>query len=83
MKYLRTFLLALQSEFISRANVIGWFLVGSIPSIALVLVWFAILGQRQSINGFTRGEVLLGELLETALKMEQLTLLLLNLTTLF
>ena len=56
MKYLRTFLLALQSEFISRANVIGWFLVGSIPSIALVLVWFAILGQRQSINWFTRGD---------------------------
>ncbi len=59
MRYLRTFLLALESEFISRANLIGWFLVGAIPSIALVLVWFAILGDRQNVSGFTRGDFLI------------------------
>lgn len=59
MKYLRTFLLALESEFISRANLFVWFLVGSIPSIALVIVWFAILGERQNINGFTRGDFII------------------------
>lgn len=56
MKYLRTFFLALQSEFMSRANIIGWFLIGLIPSITLILVWFAILGQRTSLNGFTKGD---------------------------
>ncbi len=56
MKYFRTFLLALQSEFISRASIVGWFLVGSVPSIVLVLVWFAILGERHSIGGFTKGD---------------------------
>lgn len=56
MKYFRTFLLALESEFISRANLVGWFIVGSIPSIILVLVWFAILGDRPSVSGFTKGD---------------------------
>jgi ABC-2 type transport system permease protein len=59
MRYLRTFLLALQAEFTSRVNLIGWFLVGAIPSIILVLVWFAILGDRQSINGFSKGDFLI------------------------
>jgi ABC-2 type transport system permease protein len=59
MRYLRTFLLALQAEFTSRVNLIGWFLVGAIPSIVLVLVWFAILGDRPSINGFTKGDFLI------------------------
>ena len=59
MKYFRTFLLALQSEFTSRASTIGWFLVATIPSIVLVLVWFSILGQRQSINGFTKGDFII------------------------
>jgi ABC-2 type transport system permease protein len=59
MRYLRTFLLALESEFISRANLLGWFLVGAIPSIVLVLVWFAILGDRPSVNGFTKGDFLI------------------------
>lgn len=59
MKYLRTFLLALESEFISRANIVGWFMVGSIPSIVMVLVWFAILGERQNVSGFTRGDFLI------------------------
>lgn len=56
MKYIRTFLLALQSEFISRANIVGWFIVGAIPSVVLVLVWLAILGDKPSINGFTKGD---------------------------
>ena len=56
MKYFRTFLLALQSEFISRASILGWFLVASIPSVVLVLVWFAILSDRPSISGFTKGD---------------------------
>lgn len=56
MKYLRTFFLAIQKEFISRANVVGWFIVGVIPSIILVLVWLTILGDRPSINGFTKGD---------------------------
>lgn len=59
MKYLRTFLLALETEFISRINVAGWLLVGAIPSIVLVLVWFAILGDRQSLSGFTKGDFLI------------------------
>lgn len=56
MKYLRTFLLALQVEFSSRINIFGWFLVCLIPSLILMMVWFAILGERQSINGFTKGD---------------------------
>ena len=59
MKYVRTFLLALQSEFISRANIVGWFIVGAIPSVILALVWLAILGDKQSINGFTKGDFVL------------------------
>lgn len=56
MKYLRTFYLALQSEFISRSNIVGWLVVGVIPSIVLVIVWLAILGDKSSINGFTKGD---------------------------
>ncbi len=56
MKYLRAFFLALQTEFMSRANIIGWFIVGAIPSLILVLVWIAILGDKRSINGFTKGD---------------------------
>jgi len=59
MKYVRTFLLALQSEFISRVNVVGWFIVGVIPSIILVLVWLAILGDKPSINGFAKGDFII------------------------
>lgn len=59
MKYLRTLLLSLQSEFISRANLVGWFIVGIIPSLILVLVWLAILGDKPSINGFTRGDFII------------------------
>lgn len=56
MKYWRTFLLAIQREFNTRINLIGWFLVGTIPTIVLVLVWFSILGAQESLNGFTRGD---------------------------
>ncbi|MBI4225282.1 MAG: ABC-2 family transporter protein [Candidatus Sungbacteria bacterium] len=56
MKYLRTFLLALQVEFSSRINIFGWFLCSLIPSLLLILVWFAILGERESISGFTKGD---------------------------
>ena len=56
MKYIRTFLLALQVEFSSRINIFGWFLCGLIPSLLLTFVWFSILGERQSINGFTKGD---------------------------
>jgi ABC-2 type transport system permease protein len=55
-KYLRTFLLALQSQLTSLANLFGWLLVMSVPSAAFVLVWLAILGERESINGFTKGD---------------------------
>ncbi len=56
MKYVRTFLLALQVEFSSRINIFGWFLVCLIPSLLLILVWFAILGERESVGGFTKGD---------------------------
>ena len=56
MKYLRTFLLALQVEFSSRIKIFGWFLCCLIPSLILIMVWFAVLGERQSINGFTKGD---------------------------
>ena len=66
MKYLRTFLLALQREFISRINILGWFLVGSIPSIVLLMVWLTILGQGQSVGGFTKGDFIVYYLFMTA-----------------
>jgi ABC-2 type transport system permease protein len=56
MKYLRTFILALQREFNGRVNIIGWFIVGTIPTIVLVLVWFAIIGDQGNLNGFTKGD---------------------------
>ncbi len=59
MKYLRTFLLALQREFISRVNIAGWFVVSSIPSIVLVEVWLTILGQQQNVGGFSKGDFIL------------------------
>lgn len=59
MKYLRTFLLALETEFISRVNIVGWFVVNIIPSIVLVLVWFAILGDRNSVGGFSKGDFII------------------------
>jgi ABC-2 type transport system permease protein len=33
-----------------------WFFVGAIPALSLIIVWFAILGTRTSIHGFTRGD---------------------------
>jgi ABC-2 type transport system permease protein len=59
MKYLRSLLLALQSTFIGRVNIFGWFIAGCIPAITLSLVWLAILGQRESINGFTKGDFII------------------------
>jgi len=56
MKYLRTFFIALEAEFATRVNIIGWFLVGLIPIIVLIFVWLAIMGDKQSINGFTKGD---------------------------
>jgi len=51
--------LALQREFIGRINIAGWFVVGTIPTIVLVLVWFAILGEQGSLNGFTKGDFII------------------------
>lgn len=59
MKYLRTFLLALQREFNGRVNIVGWFIVGTVPTIVLVLVWFAIIGDKGSLNGFTKGDFII------------------------
>ncbi len=56
MKYLRTFFLSLESEFATRINIFGWFLVGLIPTVVLIFVWLAIIGDKQSINGFTKGD---------------------------
>ena len=56
MKYVRTFLLGIQVEFLLRINIFGWFLQGLIPSLLLIFVWFVILGDRPSINGFTKGD---------------------------
>lgn len=58
MKYFRTYLLSLEAEFASWANIAGWFLVASIPSLVLVLVWLAILGGRQSLGGLTKSDFL-------------------------
>ncbi len=59
MKYWRTFLLALQTELQYRANLVGWFVVGAIEPITMVLVWFAILGERQEVAGYGRGDFIL------------------------
>lgn len=56
MKYLRTLLLELQAMMQYRLDVLGWLIVGFLPSVTLVIVWFAILGDRQDISGFTKGD---------------------------
>lgn len=56
MKYLRTFRLALESEFATRINIFGWFLVGLIPTIIIIFVWLAIIGDKHSISGFSKGD---------------------------
>lgn len=56
MKYFRTLLLALQSEFQSRLNFIGWFIVTLIPAITLCIVWLALLGGQADIGGYSRGD---------------------------
>lgn len=56
MKYLRTFLFALQTEMQYRANLIMWFVVGAIGPLTMVMVWFAILGNKTSVGGYTRGD---------------------------
>jgi len=58
-KYLRVFSLAFQANLQYRANLIGWFVVGSLPSIIMVVVWFNILGNRGNINGLTKGDFIL------------------------
>ena len=59
MKYWRTFLLGIETEFISRVNIFGWFLNGLIPVVVLVLVWFTVLGSRTSIGGFSKGDFII------------------------
>lgn len=39
-----------------RANLIMWFVVGAIGPLTMVLVWFAILGSKQEIGGYTKGD---------------------------
>lgn len=56
MKYWRTFIFALQTELQYRANLILWFVVGAIGPLTMVLVWFAILGDKASIGGYNRGD---------------------------
>ncbi|MEO6508929.1 MAG: ABC-2 family transporter protein [Patescibacteria group bacterium] len=56
MKYLRTFILSFQTMMQYRADLFLWFFVGVIPAFSLILVWLAILGDKQSINGFTKGD---------------------------
>ena len=56
MKYLRTFLIGIQVQLQYRADLIMWFIVGTLPAFALILVWFAILGNNTSIKGFSKGD---------------------------
>lgn len=56
MKYWRTFLLGLQTQFQYRTNLLGWMIVSAIPAFVLINVWFAILGNKSSINGFSKGD---------------------------
>ncbi len=56
MKYVRTFLLALQTEMQYRANLVMWLVVGSLAPLSMVMVWFAILGSRSEVGGYDRGD---------------------------
>lgn len=56
MKYLRIFLLSIQSEMQYRANLFAWLLVNIIPTITFIWVWLAILGNRTDISGYTKGD---------------------------
>lgn len=65
MKYFRTFLFALQTEMQYRANLVMWFVVGAIGPLSMVIVWFAILGDRSDIGGYTKGDFVIYYLLIT------------------
>ena len=65
MKYFRTFLFALQTEMQYRANLVMWFVVGAIGPLTMVMVWFAILGEKSSIGGYTKGDFVIYYLLMT------------------
>ncbi|MFZ2200043.1 MAG: ABC-2 family transporter protein [Microgenomates group bacterium] len=65
MKYWRTFIFALQTELQYRANLIMWFVVGAIGPLTMLLVWFAILGEKSSIGGYTKGDFVIYYLLMT------------------
>src|SRR5688572_15969263 len=56
MKYWRTFLLALQTEMQYRANLVMWLVTGAISPLTMVMVWFAILGSRHEVGGYTQGD---------------------------
>lgn len=49
-------MLSLQKEMQYRANLVMWFVVGAIGPLTMVLVWFAILGDRTDVGGYTRGD---------------------------
>lgn len=59
MKYLRTLLMSMQTQFMSWANLLGWFLNSLIPCFAFILVWFAILGNQDQIGGYTKGDFII------------------------
>lgn len=56
MKYLRTFLLAIQSQLQNRGNLLGWFLVVAVPPVIFVAIWLSILGNKQNVGGFSKSD---------------------------
>lgn len=39
-----------------RANLVMWFVVGAIGPLTMVMVWFAVMGERSDISGYTKGD---------------------------
>jgi ABC-2 type transport system permease protein len=56
MKYFRVFVLSLQRELQYRSNLVMWLVVGLIGPLSMVMVWFAILGDRADVGGYGRAD---------------------------
>lgn len=64
-KYWFRFLSAIQTEFMYRANLFAWMIVGAIGPVIMVLVWLTILKNQPSVGGYDRSDFILYYLLTT------------------
>ncbi|CAN5163659.1 ABC-2 family transporter protein [soil metagenome] len=58
-KYLRIYLASLQKQLQYRVNLLGWTLVNFIQTIVYVWIWLALIGDKTSINGFSKGDFII------------------------